>query len=423
MGPAASAQTAAGPYDPQANYLVTTTADGADAAIGNGVCRTASGACSLRAALQEAAVDRATSTIKFKLAAGARITPRSALPAISDLAGPTIIDGRVFGGSGADLVVGIELRGRPGFNGLAITSPDNAVYGLAIYGFRNQIRITGWNNRIEDNYLGTDGDGRYAADPPADPTQDLGGVLLDGDAANNAITNNLIAGNADIGVLVRGTASANTITHNAIGVLPPTGYVDCAWTGCPAGDVLPNRSHGVVLSPMTRFNVVGGGGGNVIGGNGGAGVQVGGILNRVSDNEIGVRGRFTSSLRRLPNLGGNVTVVGGSTEARITQNFMVGHTVAGDVHASVRIGDDRGDPAAGGITGTRVADNTIGEFELRDPLSELGVGVWQGSYVEIVQNWIRYHDTGLLIRTGLPTPVTQIGNVFQGNRTNVRIAE
>ena len=432
-GPAASAQaqlfeppgtTPEHPYDPQVEYSVTTTGDAADAAIGDGVCRTASGTCSLRAALQEAAVDRATSKIGFDFDAKLpTIAPRSALPAISDLAGPTIIDASAppeVPASAWD--TRIQLRGpgpSAGFSGLTITSPGNTVRGLAIFNFRHQIRVTGWNNRIEQNYLGTGWEATFAA-PAADPTQDTGGVLLEGDAATNTIARNLIAGNADIGVLVRGTASANTITENDIGALPDRHRADCPYPPdkeCPApGTTLANRSHGVVLTRMTRFNVIAG---NLIGGNGGVGVRLAGTLNRVSHNAIGARGlpRFgEDEYRSLPNASGNLAVVGTSTEARVTENFMAGSPT------SVQIGEDGGDTTTSAITGTRVADNTIGHPELIDPLPQVGIAVWQGSRVEIAQNKIQYHHVGLRIHRLYRIALLQIRNVFEGNGTNIQNA-
>lgn len=61
----AGAEPPDGVYDPHVEYWVTAPNDAGDVSVGDGVCRTSGGRCTLRAALQEAAVDRATSTIRF----------------------------------------------------------------------------------------------------------------------------------------------------------------------------------------------------------------------------------------------------------------------------------------------------------------------------------------------------------------------
>src|SRR5688500_2737126 len=51
------------PAAASATFNVTTTADAVDAAIGNGICATSAGACSLRAAIQESNASTAADTI------------------------------------------------------------------------------------------------------------------------------------------------------------------------------------------------------------------------------------------------------------------------------------------------------------------------------------------------------------------------
>ena len=384
-----------GLYDPRVEYRVNVATDAADARVGDAVCRTNAGTCTLRAALQEAANDRAASTIRFDLGKQA-INVRSALPAIRDFAGPTIVDG---GGSPYT----VEVRG-PGttsaVNGLVVTSPGNTVQNLSIYNFRNQIRVSGWNNRITGNIIGTNRDATFAA-PVADPlADDTAGLLLDGDAANNVIDENTISGNGDIGVLLRGAASANTIARNDIGL--------------SQSGVRPNGSHGVVVGTGNRFNTVGGDrtAGNAIAGNRGSGVQVAGILNRVSGNTIGLRSDSAAAPPIIaPNADTNV-VVGPSAETRVSDNLMIG---APD---GVVIGvPDDGRVADGGISGARVTSNEIGRSasggSLSDPTGETGVTVWQGSHTVLAYNAVRRQEVGFRIAENLPTPVLQIGNVFE----------
>ena len=406
-----------GSYEPHVEYRVDAAGDEADASIGDAVCRTTGGSCTLRAALQEAAVDHATSTIRFALLSSTKnmIRISTALPAIRYFAGPTIIDGGRPLNFEGDWPM-IELRG-PGpnsrVNGLAITSPGNTVRNLSIYNFRNQIRITNWSNRIEGNMIGTSRDGRFAASPLT-IADDTAGVLLDGDAANNVIDGNAISGNADIGVLVSGTASANSVLRNQVGLTP--------------GGARPNGSHGVVLGASTRFNSVGRDRalGNAIAANRGSGVQVGGTLNRVAGNTIGIRletghvGAVTSGPQLVaPNSDTNV-VVGPSAEARISENLMIGKP------DGVVIGTQTDVPSNdSGITGPRVTSNEVGRVisdatgAATDPTGATGVTVWQGSYVVLAYNAVRRQQIGFQIAERLPTPVTRIGNLLEDNATNV----
>src|SRR5829696_7543552 len=75
-----------------ATFTVDNTGDGADHAPGDGVCATASGDCSLRAAIREANATAGADTIAFDIAgAGVHvIQPQTRLPAITD---PVTLDG------------------------------------------------------------------------------------------------------------------------------------------------------------------------------------------------------------------------------------------------------------------------------------------------------------------------------------------
>ena len=415
----AAADPPAGLYDPHVEYWVTAPNDAGDVNVGDGVCRTSGGRCTLRAALQEAAVDRATSTIRFTCLSNTKNTIKisKALPNLRDLAGPTIVDGVPPDGFTEKCPM-IELRG-PGststVNGLTLTSPGNVVRNLSIYDFRNQIRITGWSNRITENIIGTSRDGTFDASQQRPIAEDTAGVQLDGDASNNVIEGNAIAGNADIGVLVRATASANTVARNDIGLT--------------VAGARPNGSHGVVLGATTRFNTVGGerAAGNAIAANRGSGIQVGGTLNRVAGNTIGLRlrrgengGVIGGSEVVAPNADTNV-VVGPSAEARISHNLVIGQP------DGVVIGTQTEVPSAdSGIRGVRVTSNEIGRGSggettgwTSDPTGATGVTVWQGSYVVLAYNAVRRQQIGFQIAERLPTPVTQIGNVFEDNAVNV----
>src|SRR5690349_21064499 len=73
-------------------FTVNSTADTADAAVGNGVCADSQSRCTLRAAIQEANFTNASDQIAFGIGTGSQtIAPSSALPTVSK---PAVIDGR-----------------------------------------------------------------------------------------------------------------------------------------------------------------------------------------------------------------------------------------------------------------------------------------------------------------------------------------
>lgn len=394
-------------YDPKRQYVVTFDGDEADAQVGDGVCAIPKGGkCTLRAALQEANVDRARSEIRF-WTAGLTIPVQTPLPPIRDLAGPTIIVGPSVA---APSVPSVALRGQGStIDGLSITSHGNVVQGLALYGFRTALRITGWNNRIVGNVFGTNPESTFQS--PAvrpDSFDEHSGVVIEGTASNNQIGegyngwgSNVIAGNAGHGILIHATASANRVSGNHIGI------------GSRGAGPRPNRGHGVVLGTSTRLNVVGGGLGdrNYIAANRGNGVVVGGTLNRVSGNVMGRRGTYFEEplvQTLLPNGGADV-VVGPSTEARIRENLLYGN--AGGVSV------------AGGVWGPWIVKNMIGGApgyllggaadEVIPRTGGVGVEIRDATHAVVAYNRIAHQHIGL--RMWGKTPVLQEENVFFDN--------
>src|SRR3954467_7722869 len=103
-------------------YTVTSSGDGGDADTSDPACKdsnTAAGACTLRAALQQANAHAGADAIAFD---GARtIAPASQLPLITDT---VVISGPVTGGT-----PGVELRGPGG-----ATTQDGIVLGTGAGG-------------------------------------------------------------------------------------------------------------------------------------------------------------------------------------------------------------------------------------------------------------------------------------------------
>ncbi len=227
-------------------FTVNSTGDDPDASPGNCQCHTSGGACTLRAAIQEANACSGPQTIRFSPptpGALMYITPTTALPIITGTS--TVIDASdrwldtpSYHGPG------IVLEGNSGaFSGLVITASHSAVYGLWIRNFgghgvhlyggafknaiggagahqgnvitdngQNGVRIEGattTDNVVESNYIGTilagisgEGNGWH-------------GISVWG-AGDNVITGNWIAGNGWSGVAMDYVDSGE-IRNNRIG--------------------------------------------------------------------------------------------------------------------------------------------------------------------------------------------------------------
>ena len=180
------------------------------------------------------------------------IEPLSGLPSIDD---PVILDGTTQLGFTDHPI--IELDGSQSGNELAVSigAGGSTVRGLVINRFAGGILLSGGGgNHIEGNYIGTDVTGTMAL-----------GNLFNGIAieasSNNTIggtgagVRNVIAGNGQDGIEVNGTG--NAIQGNYIGV------------GADGSTALGNKGNGIRF--INSNNVVGGtleGAGNVISGNG-----------------------------------------------------------------------------------------------------------------------------------------------------------
>jgi hypothetical protein len=247
----------------------------------DGVCATSLRTCTLRAALTEASAAAGHATINFDIAGPAphTIQLNSKLPGLLNPDGITV-DGYSAPDSApntdpfaSNARITIEIRGTGpnGFNGFAITTPNNVIRGLAMYNFPTTIRLStdaADNNTIVGNFLCTNAAGTFGA--PGVNTHGLG-VLLTGGPGGNVIgapgeaNRNVISGCWHRGVTISFYPSINNKIQNNIIGLNPSGTA-----------ALPNRSHGVDIN-YTGSNQIGGAGfqeGNVISGNSGSGIEV-----------------------------------------------------------------------------------------------------------------------------------------------------
>lgn len=355
-------------------FVVDSTEDGADASVGDGNCDNGSGACTLRAAIQEANVRdiltvRGLDRIDFAIGAGpATIAVTSPLPPITDA---LIIDGTSQPGFATTPIVTLNgSAAGSNADGLTITGGSSLVRGLVISGFRSDgiVLKNAGDNIIAGNFLGTNVSGLTEA-----PNFQVG--LRIEDSPDNLVggsteaDRNVISGNQQRGVLISGSNSnGNRISGNFIGV------------GVDGLTIVDNGLNGIRIIDAPG-NIIGGvdpGEGNVISGNSEHGVL---ILNSGSTGNL-VQGNFIGTdltgLVGLGNGGSGVRIenadnntVGGSA-ANLANNITAGECT-GACNAIAFNGDD-GIYLQAGTTNTFLSNslyqNTGLGIDLKAPLDD-----------------------------------------------------
>ena len=307
-----------------ATFTVNSDGNSSDSSIGNGVCRTSGGVCTLRAAIQEANATSAVDTILFSIGGGGaqRISISSSLPTITK---PVILDGTSQPGfTGAPL---IEIHGSSVGDGIKISAGGSTVRGLVVNGFSGDgIFISGLGgNVIEGNYVGLNADGSAA-----EPNHQTGIRI---ESANNRVggrepaQRNVVSGNTgrDImgGIMIYGAAATgNIVQGNFIG-LDATGMIG-----------IGNEGRGVAIHNASG-NYIGGaqpGAGNLIAANRATGVRIWGgssTGNVVQGNWIGTNKAFEIrvGLWPEPNILSNARGVQSRGDGNyILDNYLVGNT-------------------------------------------------------------------------------------------------
>jgi M6 family metalloprotease-like protein len=197
-----------------------------------------------------------------------------------------------------------------GASGLGNLISGNKDYGVTI------LEATG--NRVQGNRIGLNADANAVL-------PNNYGVFVWGGSKNTLIGSpalgdrNIISGNKSFGVIVQGAGTDNTLVQgNYIGTTP---------NGSAA---LPNGSLGVGVFFSAKNTSVGGtaaGAGNVISGNNGVGVAIGGAGtqgNRVQGNYIGTDRNGTAA---LPNVTYGIGIWGGASSNRIGDISAAGRNV------------------------------------------------------------------------------------------------
>lgn len=321
-----------------------------------------SGAGSLRQAILDAEVNPGPDLIRFQIPGSPPFTIalQSPLPAIRE---PLTVDGTTQPGyAGSPL---IELNGAaagPNAHGLYLLTSNCVIRALCINRFSGDgIRIEfGTSNVVEACYIGITPSGRSAA------PNSQGGITIR--SAGNRIggtqphQRNVIAGGNQGGIfLLDPLALGNVIQGNYIGV-------DATGT-----NALGNTQNGILISAAAG-NLVGGtepGAGNLISGNGQAGVYLmypTAAFNQIQGNLIGTD---VTGQRALGNLFG-VVIFGGSSNLLGGLEPSAGNLISGNRSNGVQITLGPG----GGGTFNHVTGNRIGtDFAGSQPLPNLGRGV------------------------------------------------
>ncbi len=346
-----------------AAFVVDNSGDNGDANLGDGNCDDGFGACTLRAAIEQANAIASSHQISFS--GNMTITLGSTLPTITEsitINGTgynIVIDASAVAGSGFTIsannvtIWGLELFG-PGNHGINITTGVSTVLirEMVLYngsgGTGNGININGATAvTVQDSFIYNFPE--YGIDVIGGATGVLidnnhigiraDGVTADGNtfrgvrianSPGNTISDNLISGNDSGGIFISGVASdGNTMTGNYIG------------TNAAGTAAVGNGGYGIQISnaPNTQVGGSTAANRNVISGNGGTldGVYVVGTSSagtKIQGNYIGTDWQGESAIpntRTGVRLNGTTNVtVGGNSSAE-------GNVISGNASGGVLV--------------------------------------------------------------------------------------
>ena len=389
-------------------FTVNSTGDLPDAgSIRNGICADSTGACTLRAAIQESNASMgSTDTIAFNYPL-APMTPATELPPIIDAA---VIDGTTHPAFVDKPIVEIQGNLLPaGSRGLTVLAGATVVRGLVVNGFSTQINFgtsfaqPGDGIVVVGNYIGTDLTGAAAAGGNASGIFIQGGKdhVIGGSGVGDR---NVISGNGFAGITID-VAGSVTIRGNYIGT---NASGDGPVANAPAG------SRGI-YSEATGPLLIGGaasGDGNVISGNRSDGIRLfGGARHQVLGNKIG-----TDSVGKnaVPNLNGIDTAMSGGGVDIVNNvasgNRGVGILLTGDVGSTVKgnmVGVDvDGRDALPNADGVVLADTS---------------GVLVGGTTVADRNVISANGLAGGLGIGVDFRDRTVGNTVQGNFIGINV--
>jgi len=290
------------------SLVVTSVNEGSDATPGDGLCATATGSCTLRAAMEESNAYAGASAISFNL-------PGVGVHSISITSGPLPVITETLTIDGASqpncnvpciVISGASLPG-PGNSGFVLASNDNVIQGFIITSWSfDGIDIQGDGNIIQQNAIGF-WPGNPAALPNAYGIEIRGSNNLIG--GSGVAARNFISGNTYNGIAISrsgGPSASNRIQGNYIG------------TNKSGAGAKPNGNSGIIIYPDSSFTLIGGSLPslrNVISGNGWRGIDSAAPSIRIQGNYIGTTAAgnapLPNSLGGLYFDGGRAVVGGG----------------------------------------------------------------------------------------------------------------
>jgi CSLREA domain-containing protein len=360
VGPAATGGvasplvTAASPAATGATFTVDSTSDEWDQNVGNGICRTASNVCSLRAAIQEANAAPGPNTIAFAIpGAGVHtIQLTKTLPSLNDASGGTLIDGYTQPGSSVNTdplldnaQIMVEVRGNgatgdgttSGFDALPVTSSFNTIRGLSMYNSRRELWIHGTgatHNTVVGDFVGTDSTGTFVT--PAIALEAIG-IKIENDAPYNNIgtsdttqppapaDRNVVSGNGRQGIgLWHSKTDFSVIVNNIVGLSPD------------GTRRVPNRKHGIDLNfgaSQVQIGGTGPGERNLVSGNDGDGIEISHTnlttQNDVSGNYVGSEVTGNAAPAYAANSNTGIYLEDGVTGNTVENNVVVNSVLGG----------------------------------------------------------------------------------------------
>ncbi len=375
-----------------ATFVVDVTTNLSDAAAGNGACADVNGACSLRAAIEEANALPGADTITFAI-------PGSGIPAIPLGSLPTVTDTVTIDGT-------TQSAGRVAVTGtsngflLTIAANDCVVRGMVFNGTGNVgLRLQSDGNVIEGNFFGTTDDGTaaqgslvvLAIQVQGGSDDRIGGAAL---AARNVVTGPSGAIRVDAG-------SGHVIEGNLIGV-------DVTGTSGIGGTAAGVR----VFGGSATVGGTAPGAGNVISGFGQSGVQLDTPGSLVQGNRIGTDADglapIPNGIGLLCNFCGDVTLGGTAAGA--------GNLVSGNGDDGIQITQNAAADMA--VQGNRVGTDAAGSFAI--PNEGYGLRITGASEAQIggasagARNLISGNLLDGIFITKFVT-VAATGNVIHGN--------
>jgi hypothetical protein len=362
-------------------YTVTSTAD--------------AGAGTLRQAIASANGNPGPDAIHFALGgSGVRVIAlASVLPSLlSDLT----IDGTTQPGFTGAPIVRLDGGGLPAnVHGLDVGGSSVTVKGLQIVRMSGPgIRVWGANFTLESSYLGTDGTADLGNELEGLVCQAGVGLEIGGPTAS---AGNVISGNDGNGIVLYQPCSGASVQSNRIG----TNAGGTAAVGNALSGLYSDAANGVIGSATVV------GAGNVISGNGLAGVRLGFTANGtlVAGNRIGTRASGTAA---IPNASFGIDSGGSGNTIGGTASF--GNLVSGNAGVGINLTVSATDNL---VLGNRVGVNADGTAALANAA---GIDVHAAS-VTIGGNLVSGN-----LGNGVTVRATAAGTVLTGNAIGVDLA-